>query len=262
MKYFLLGILFIPLLAFGEGRTESRQNQPALEAYRDETGSGDADENSEWTRKREQLVEGTIESRAVNDEGALEAMRKVPRHEFVPRDKRKLAYTDQPLPIGFGQTISQPYIVAYMTKVLEVGPGDRVLEIGTGSGYQAAVLSELADQVYTIEIIDELAESARDRLKTLGYDNVWVKNGDGYYGWEEKAPFDGIIVTAAAGHVPPPLIQQLKPGGRIVIPVGGVYQVQQLTLLEKREDGTVSSNQLMAVRFVPFTGAAQNSDSE
>lgn len=260
MKYLLLSIVFIPLLVFGEGRSESRQSETGksdsgLEEYRDELeGNGSSGDRSNWSEDREKLVRQTIEGRGVTDASVLKAMRTVPRHEFVPQDMRRLAYTDQPLPIGYGQTISQPYIVAYMTEVLDVSPGDRILEVGTGSGYQAAVLAEISEEVYTIEIIDELAESARERLSRLGYDSVEVKNGDGYYGWPEYAPFDAIIVTAAAGHVPPPLIEQLAPGGRIIIPIGGVYQIQQLTLLEKSSEGEISSNQLMAVRFVPFTG--------
>ena len=262
MKYFLLVILFLPFPAFAGGETESRQEGPALEEYREENEGSEHGDGKQWADKRNKMVRSTIESRGVNDSRVLEAMRSVPRHEFVPRDKKRLAYSDQPLPIGYGQTISQPYIVAYMTEVLNLDPGEKVLEIGTGSGYQAAVLAEITDEVYTIEIIDELAESARERLTRLGYDTVRVKNADGYYGWEEHAPFAAVIVTAAAGHVPPPLIKQLAPGGRIVIPIGGVYQVQQLTLLEKSEVGKLSSQQLMSVRFVPFTGAVQEADSE
>lgn len=259
MKVIWLLLLCIPLLVFGEGRGETPRTESEIERYRDEADGPDADSREEvkWKERRDAMVTSTIESRGVTDPDVLAAMRNVPRHLFVPREMRGKAYSDQPLPIGHGQTISQPYIVAYMTEILEIEKGDRVLEIGTGSGYQAAVLAEITDKVYTIEIIDDLAESAEKRLHNTGYDEVNVKNADGYYGWEEFAPFDGIIVTAAAGHVPPPLLRQLAPGGRIVIPIGGVYQVQQLTLLKKGRDGSIRTNQLMAVRFVPFTGAVQ-----
>ena len=193
----------------------------------------------------------------VENERVLEAMRAVPRHLFVPKSLRFEAYDDNPLPIGYGQTISQPYIVAYMTQVLQIKPGDKVLEIGTGSGYQAAVLSELTPHVYTIEIIKPLAESAKKRFKALGYDTIKAKQGDGYYGWEEYAPFDGIIVTAAAGHIPPPLIKQLTPGGRMVIPVGGPYEVQHLVVVSKSKDRKIRTRTVMTVRFVPMTGRAE-----
>jgi protein-L-isoaspartate(D-aspartate) O-methyltransferase len=178
----------------------------------------------------------------------------VERHRFVPPGQARYAYENRPLPIGHGQTISQPYIVALMTDLLAPDEDDVVLEIGTGSGYQAAVLAELVDHVYSIEIIEALATSAGERLKRLGYDNVTTKLGDGYYGWEEHAPFDSIIVTAAASHVPPPLIEQLKPGGRMVIPVGAQFMTQLLLLLEKDADGKIVTRQIGAVRFVPLTG--------
>lgn len=184
----------------------------------------------------------------------MEAMGKVPRHEFVPAHVRSSAYENRPLPIGYGQTISQPYVVALMTDLLDVGGGDIVLEVGTGSGYQAAILAELVKKVYTIEIIRELGEQASERLKSLGYQNVEVRVGDGYYGWEEHALFDGIIVTAAAGHIPPPLIKQLKPGGTMVIPVGSPFMTQQLMLVHKGEDGKITTKQVLPVRFVPLTG--------
>jgi protein-L-isoaspartate(D-aspartate) O-methyltransferase len=189
----------------------------------------------------------------VTDERVLQAMLAVPRHEFVPKPWRQNAYADMPLPIGHGQTISQPYIVAMMTDLLDVDADDVVLEIGTGSGYQAAVLAELAQEVYTIEIIDELATGAEKLLAGLNYDNVTVKSGDGYYGWPEHGPFDAIIVTAAPSHVPPPLVEQLKPGGKMVIPVGPVFTVQNLLLIEKQEDGSVKQRSIMPVNFVPFT---------
>ena len=184
----------------------------------------------------------------------LRALGEVPRHEFVPSEERPYAYENRPLPIGHGQTISQPYIVAVMTDLLGPRPGDRVLEIGTGSGYQAAILARLVKQVYTIEIVPPLGETAHARLQRLGYDNVQVRLGDGYYGWEEHAPFDAIVVTAAAGHVPPPLLRRLKPGGRMVIPVGSRFQTQQLVLVEKDPGGRLVMRQLLPVRFVPFAG--------
>jgi len=188
------------------------------------------------------------------DGRVMAALARVPRHEFVPDSQKRYAYENRPLPIGYGQTISQPYIVALMTDLAGVGPQARALEVGTGSGYQAAVLAELAQRVYSIEIIPELAAEAEQRLRRLGYDRVETRQGDGYYGWGEAAPFDLILVTAAASHVPPPLIRQLKPGGRMVIPVGGRFQVQQLVLVEKTMDGEVRTRQILPVRFVPLTG--------
>jgi len=188
------------------------------------------------------------------DPRVLEAMATVPRHELVPDELRGVAYENRPLPIGHGQTISQPYIVAIMTELLKFGPGQRALEIGTGSGYQAAILGELGGEVYTIEIIEELGEQARRNLERLDYRNIEVRIGDGYYGWEEQAPFDAIVVTAAASHVPPPLIRQLKNGGRMVIPVGSRFMVQQLLLVEKDKTGKVTTRQILPVRFVPLTG--------
>lgn len=188
------------------------------------------------------------------DEKVLSALNEVRRHEFVPRNARDEAYANHPLPIGHGQTISQPYIVALMTDMVEPKEDDVVLEIGTGSGYQAAVLAKLVKKVYSIEIIEPLAKSVSERLDRLGYGNVETRLGDGYYGWEEHAPFDAIVVTAAASHVPPPLIQQLKPGGRMVIPVGGRFMLQYLLLIEKNNDGEIITRQITAVRFVPLTG--------
>jgi protein-L-isoaspartate(D-aspartate) O-methyltransferase len=188
------------------------------------------------------------------DEAVLEALRAVPRHAFVPLPYRPFAYQNRPLPIGHGQTISQPYIVAIMTDLLDPQPGDRVLELGTGSGYQAAVLARLVAQVYSIEIVAPLAETATERLARLGYANVSVRQGDGYFGWPEHAPFDAIVVTAAASHVPPPLVAQLKPGGRMIIPVGSYFLTQQLVLITKQDDGSVTTRQLLPVAFVPLTG--------
>jgi protein-L-isoaspartate(D-aspartate) O-methyltransferase len=188
------------------------------------------------------------------DAGVLAAMRRVPRHAFVPAAQRDLAYANRPLPIGFGQTISQPYIVAVMTNLLRLAQHGRALEIGTGSGYQAAVLAELGHQVYTIEIVSSLAEQAAKRLSDLGYDGVHARQGDGYYGWPEAAPFDGIVVTAAASHIPPPLLDQLKPGGRMVIPIGAAFMVQQLMLIEKLADGSIRTEASLPVAFVPLVG--------
>ena len=186
-------------------------------------------------------------------ERTLAALSAVAREEFVPADEREHAYRDRPLPIGHGQTISQPYIVAAMTELADVGPSDVVLEIGTGSGYQAAVLSKLAARVYTVEIVTPLADEAAARLKRLGYANVEVRAGDGYAGWPEHAPFDAIVVTAAPDDIPQPLIEQLATGGKLVIPVGSSAATQELTVLEKRADGSLSKRQVLPVRFVPFT---------
>lgn len=188
------------------------------------------------------------------DPRVLEALGRVPRHEFVPERQRRYAYENRPLPIGHGQTISQPYIVAIMTDLVGPQPDHRVLEIGTGSGYQAAILAELVDSVYTIEIIEPLGQAAKAKLERLGYDNITVRVGDGYYGWSEAGPFDAIVVTAAASHVPPPLVGQLKPGGRMIIPVGSRFLTQELLLIEKDAQGQIRTRQLLPVRFVPLTG--------
>jgi len=188
------------------------------------------------------------------DPRVMTAMGKVPRHAFVPAVQRHKAYTNRPLPIGYGQTISQPYIVALMSDLIKPQAGDKVLELGTGSGYQAAILAELTGQVYSIEIIDALGKQADERLSRLGYDNITLRIGDGYYGWEEHAPFDAIVVTAAASHVPPPLVAQLKPGGRMIIPVGSRFLTQQLVLIEKTPGGQLITRQILPVKFVPLTG--------
>ena len=208
--------------------------------------------SQDFDRLRENMVRRQIQNRGVDHRATLEAMRKVERHHFVPRDQQRRAYSDGPVPIGYGQTISQPYIVAYMTQLIDPDPDFKVLEIGAGSGYQAAVLAEITRQVYSIEIIPELGNQARLRLKDLGYDNVEVIKGDGYFGLEEHAPFDAIIVTAAAEHIPPPLLQQLRDGGKMIIPVGSPFLVQTLMLVEKK-DGKITTSNLMPVRFVPFT---------
>ena len=205
-----------------------------------------------FTHQRKRMVEEQITYRGVTDKEGLEAMQTVPRHLFIPEENRSYSYYDQPVPIGFGQTISQPYIVAFMTELLKLVKGDVVLEVGAGSGYQAAILSKLVKQVYTIEIIEGLGKEASKRLKTMGYNNVEVKVGDGYKGWPEHAPFDAIIVTAAAEHIPQPLVDQLKPGGRLVIPVGGVYEVQDLMLITKDASSKVVKESIIPVRFVPL----------
>lgn len=205
--------------------------------------------------EREAMVREQIEARGIADLRVLDAMRTVPRHVFVPPESASRAYDDYPLPLSHGQTISQPYIVAAMTELVRPATNHVVLEIGTGSGYQAAVLSGLVREVYTIEIVEPLGTSARQRLKALGCTNVTVRVGDGYQGWPARAPFDGIIVTAAPDHVPQPLVDQLRPGGRMVIPVGGVHDVQRLLLIEKAVDGTVTRRPVMGVRFVPLTRA-------
>ncbi len=210
--------------------------------------------SDEFSRERDAMVRTQIRARGIRDRATLNAMRSVPRHLYVPNVQRRNAYQDRPLPIGYGQTISQPYIVAYMTEIIEPGPEHRVLEIGTGSGYQAAVLAEIIDEVYTIEIIRQLGDEAKEKLNAQ-YDNVHVKIADGYYGWEEHGPFDAIVVTAAAEYIPPPLVEQLKEGGRMIIPVGSPFQTQQLMLVTKEDDGRLSTRNLMPVRFVPFERA-------
>ena len=217
------------------------------------------EETEETAADREALVSAQVEPR-IGDEAVVAAMRAVPRHAFIPTENLPLAYFDFPLPIGYGQTISQPSLVAYMTELLEIEPGDRVLEIGTGSGYQAAILAELTDEVYSIEIVPELAGIARAVLDGLGYeDEVTVRRGDGYFGWEEEAPFDAIIVTAAPDHLPQPLVRQLEPdGGRMVVPIGPVGNVQVLWLVT-RDGDEVDMEALLDVRFVPFTRETETS---
>ena len=215
-------------------------------------------DNEEYRKQREEMVRTQISngSEAVRDPRVLDSMRNTPRHRFVPAELIANAYEDRPLPIGYGQTISQPYMVAKMTELLEPKREHRVLEIGTGSGYQAAVLSRLVAQVYSIEIIEPLGTAARRRLETLGYKNVEVRVGDGYFGWPEKGPFDSIIVTAAANHIPPSLVEQLRPGGRMVIPVGNPFQTQMLMLVTKGDKGPhdLKVRSLMPVAFVPLVG--------
>ncbi len=246
-RNFLL-IAIIPLLAACSSRLA-----PA------NTVSPTVTEEAAFTQARLDMVRDTIEARGVINPGVLDAMRKVPRHKFVPAEYLEQAYEDHPLPIGYGQTISQPYIVAWMTELLDLKPGEKVLEIGTGSGYQAAVLAELkGPEVYSIEIVPELAESAAQRLKDLGYTGIHLKQGDGYYGWQEYAPFDAIIVTAAPDHLPSPLVKQLAQGGRIVIPIGSPGNFQTLWKFVNEGKSAASLNDLKAynlgsVIFVPLT---------
>jgi len=211
-----------------------------------------ADDSGTYMALRNEMVKYQIEARGVSDADVLDAMRRTERHRFVPLTSVSSAYSDSPLPIGYGQTISQPYIVAFMTEYLDLDKSDRVLEIGTGSGYQAAVLAQIVRKVYTVEIIDELAENAKALLDELKFDNVEVRSADGYYGWEEHAPFDAIIVTAASEMIPPPLIDQLKDGGRMIIPVGSPYRAQNLILVTKNGDD-IATESVLPVRFVPFT---------
>jgi protein-L-isoaspartate(D-aspartate) O-methyltransferase len=264
-----------PQPTFASEKKESNANQPkdANQPGRvEEEGPQDANEEplqrpdhnhpafGERLRERERMVTYDIENRGVNDLNVLRAMRTVPRHAFVQRWDLRRAYADHPLPIGHNQTISQPYIVAYMTEYLELDPNSKVFEVGTGSGYQAAVCAEIAGEVYTVEILKRLADSAKERLDELGYRNVRVRHADGYFGWEDKAPFDAIIITAATGLVPPPLIEQLKPGGRMILPLGSPYGSQWLVLITKDDKGEVRSRSLIPVRFVPMTGRAMEAE--
>ncbi len=237
MKHIHIALLLLPVAAQADDADYGRARAAMVEEVRDSaTLARDANE-------------------AGFDKRVLHALATVERHEFVPSSQKPYAYENRPLPIGHGQTISQPYIVALMTELARPEPDDIVLEIGTGSGYQAAILAGLVKHVYSIEIIEPLAMEARDRLERLAYDNVTTMLGDGYDGWQEHAPFDAIIVTAAASHVPPPLIRQLRPGGRMIVPVGERFMTQQLLLLEKSESGEIVTRQIAAVRFVPLTGA-------
>lgn len=210
-------------------------------------------QNDQHTIQRKKMVRYQLKNRDIQDKRVLAAMNKVERHKYVPDWLSERAYTDNPLPIGYGQTISQPYIVALMTQSLRLKESDKVLEIGTGSGYQAAILGELVKEVYTIEIIKELADSASRRLTTLGYKNIKVKHADGYFGWGEKGPFDAIIITAAANHIPPPLLQQLKEKGKLIVPLGDTLMFQTLTLVT-REGKETRTEFITGVRFVPLTG--------
>jgi protein-L-isoaspartate(D-aspartate) O-methyltransferase len=238
----LLGILLLQC-------TLSRNEFPSLA-----TVAAQASADSEEHQARQRMVEEQIAARGVRDARVLAAMRKIPRHLFVPPQMLPYAYADEPLPIGHGQTISQPYIVAFMSEALELKPHERVLEIGTGSGYQAAVLAELAREVYSIEIVEPLGNEAAERLKRLGYTNVKLRIGDGYRGWPEAAPFDAIMVTAAPDHVPPALVEPLREGGRLVLPVGRFFQ--ELIRIRRTPKGTQQES-LLPVRFVPMVGEAE-----
>jgi len=229
------------------------RSQTSIPETRSPAPTGIAPTSDPYETARIQMVESQMRSRDITDEKVLKVMEEIPRHEFVPDNYRERAYADTPLPIGYGQTISQPYIVALMTQLLQVKPSDRVLEVGTGSGYQAAILGKLASEVYTVEIVEPLAKSAAERLRRLGYTNVHVKHADGYYGWKEHAPYDVIIVTCAPDHIPQPLLDQLADGGRMVIPVGppGAYQV--LWKIERKGEEIIS-HRITGVVFVPLTG--------
>lgn len=263
-------IFFVTLLFFGvilyNEPLKATQTDFSAEFSESETHKSAIPDTVEWNRpqfderanEREELVQSAIIGQGITDENVIDAMRSVPRHLFVHESQRNQAYQNNPLPIGHGQTISQPYIVAYMSEMLEIEPGDKVLEIGTGSGYHAAVLSELTPHVYSIEIVEPLGEVAAQRYEELGYHTIETKIGDGYHGWEEHAPFDKIIVTAAPGHIPPPLMNQLKPGGIMAIPVGSAYQTQTLMKVTKTEEGDVRTERMLPVRFVPMTGEAQD----
>jgi protein-L-isoaspartate(D-aspartate) O-methyltransferase len=218
--------------------------------------AGDA--ASDFAAAQARMVELDLKGRDIQDPRVLKAMAKVPRHYFVPPALRHLAYADRPLPIGSDQTISQPYVVAFMTQSLGLKGHEKVLEIGTGSGYQAAVLSEVAKSVHTIEIVQDLARTARDRLAMLGYTQIQVRAGDGYQGWPKEAPFDAIVITAAPDHIPQPLVDQLKVGGKMILPLGPQNQAQSLVLLTKLKGGKLKRDVIMPVRFVPMTGEAQS----
>jgi protein-L-isoaspartate(D-aspartate) O-methyltransferase len=215
------------------------------------TSAGPADP---YAAARLAMVRDQVQAAGISDTRVLQAMSEVPRHLFVPAEYVSRAYAPRPLPIGEGQTISQPYIVGFMTQILRLKPSDRVLEVGTGSGYQAAVASKAAAEVFTVEIFESLAGKSRATLAGLGYGNVSVRHGDGYYGWEEKAPFDAIIVTCAGGHIPPPLLRQLKSGGRMVMPVGGPFLTQNLVFIEKGPDGSITQRNVLPVAFVRLLG--------
>jgi protein-L-isoaspartate(D-aspartate) O-methyltransferase len=239
------------------------QNEPV--AANQTTVASNDKNNPDFTERveeRKEMVAMQIAARGINDANVLAAMRKVPRHAFMPAAQQRYAYVDSALPIEHGQTISQPYIVAFMTEALQLDPNSKVLEIGTGSGYQAAVCAEIAREVYTIEIVEELAASAAKVLKELGYDNVHVKAGDGFFGWPGHAPFDAIIGTAAAGRVPEPLLEQLKPGGRMILPVENDFGFQHLILITKDENGNLQQKNVMPVQFVPMTGEVQKPEKK
>jgi len=247
----ILMTLSATLFAFGTGEAANEPRAPSTSA---EPKAGAVQDNR--SEERNALVDSTIVARGVTDPLVIRAMRSVPRHRFVPDELSDRAYRDSALPIGYGQTISQPYVVAFMTEALRIEPGNKVLEIGTGSGYQAAVLAELAREVYSIEIVPELGALVEKRLRGLGYESIGLKVADGYYGWEEEAPFDRMMVTAAVDHVPPPLLRQLAANGRLILPLGSPGGIQTLLLIVKHADGSLERHSLLAVRFVPMTGRA------
>jgi protein-L-isoaspartate(D-aspartate) O-methyltransferase len=270
----LIKIILILFLILSQGLLtlcisprKKHEANPENRSLKTQQVMGNQQDTIEWYRprfserkaEREKMVIKDIAQSPydpVTDKKVLDAMKEVPRHKFVPGYQQAFAYRNHPLSIGSGQTISQPLIVAHMTELLEIEPGDRILEIGTGSGYQAAVLSELTPHIYTIEIIEKLGLIAKKVLNNLGYKTIIVKIGDGYFGWEENAPYDGIIVTCAPEEIPAPLIDQLKPGGRIVIPVGKEGWIQNLVVVKKSKNGKISEKKLYGVRFVPMTGKA------
>ena len=271
-KVFLLGCILFAIVCFGckkapasamrsKAQSKSATEQALGKSSPDSTASRPVRKHPAFSQRRTErlkMVDWQIRKRGITDPNVLAALETVPRHAFVnPRDLSR-AYNDHPLPIGNGQTISQPYIVAYMTEALKLTEDFKVLEIGTGSGYQAAVCGEIASEVYTIEIIEALAESAQKRLGELGYGNVFVKNADGYFGWPDKGPFDAIIVTCAAGFVPPPLIEQLKPGGIMIVPLGSPFGYQTLVVVTKDDKGKVTSREVLPVRFVPMLGRIES----
>jgi protein-L-isoaspartate(D-aspartate) O-methyltransferase len=242
----ILSMLILPIITIIFGCKSSHKGLPP---EKDATKGMDSFKNA-----RISMVETQIRARGIKDLPVIKAMSEVKRHLFVPKHLRESAYNDYPLPIGHGQTISQPYIVALMTELLELTGGEKVLEIGTGSGYQAAVLAEIAGEIFTIEIVEGLARTAKERLNNLGYTNIHVRAGDGYKGWPEEAPFDAIILTAAPDHIPDPLLQQLKPDGVMVMPMGSYFQ--DLLRIRKTEKGILKEN-IAPVRFVPMTGEAE-----
>ncbi len=248
----LVSCLLLPCSCNGQ----SEPNQVADTNQRSQSPQGkQSSEQDSFASERARMVQRQLAARDITNPRVLEAMKRVPRHLFVPEPLQRAAYQDSPLPIGEGQTISQPYIVALMTQLVDPKPDQKALDVGTGSGYQAAVLSELVKDVFSIEIVESLANEARERLDDLGYENITVRHGDGYAGWQEEAPFDVIIVAAAPNRVPPPLINQLAPGGKLVIPVGDLAQT--LVLIEKQPDGSVIRKNVAPVAFVPMTGEAQ-----
>ncbi len=245
----------------GIHQNRGQEEEPPPKPPIDTPPQGDAKvkrpRTDERETQRDRMVTRQIAARGVKNARVLKAMRQVPRHWFVPDGVASRAYADRPLPIGFEQTISQPYIVALMTELLQLKPGDKVLEVGTGSGYQAAVLSELTHEVFTIEIVEPLAKRTNELLRSKGYDNIQTRIGDGYRGWPAAAPFDAIIVTCAPDAPPPPLLQQLAVGGRMCIPVGTQWTGQELVVLRKKEDGSIERRSIIPVRFVPMTGQAR-----